>query len=56
MDNKIIAIEYNQTKTDYNEWTVDRIKGAFNFGNGTIKNFKEYVKNNKNVYFKMEVI
>ena len=29
------------------EWTPERIKGAFNFGNGTEKHLKEYMNNNK---------
>lgn len=31
----------------YNVWDEKRIKGAFNFGNGTLENFKNYAKNNK---------
>lgn len=31
----------------YNEWNIERIKGAFNYGNGTIKDFKNYMNNNK---------
>ena len=29
-------------------WTPERIKGAFNFGNGTIKDFERYKKDNRN--------
>lgn len=28
-------------------WTPERIQGAFNFGNGTQKDFECYMKNNK---------
>lgn len=28
-------------------WTDEEIKGAFNLGNGTIKDFENYMKNNK---------
>ena len=28
-------------------WTPERIKSAFNFGNGTKKNFIDYMRNNK---------
>lgn len=28
-------------------WNKERIKGAFNFGNGTEKDFHEYMRNNK---------
>lgn len=31
----------------FNIWTEKRIKGAFNSGNGTMKDFKEYMNNNK---------
>ena len=27
-------------------WTPERIKGAFNFGHGTMEDFKRYKKNN----------
>lgn len=37
----------------YNIWDKRRIKGAFDFGNGTIKDFKRYMKDNSNnCYFK----
>lgn len=41
----------------FNIWTPDRIKGAFNFGNGTKKDFYRYKKDNagkciiKELYF-----
>lgn len=28
-------------------WTTERIKHAFNFGNGTEKDLKQYMKDNK---------
>lgn len=31
----------------FNIWDDERIKNAFNFGNGTIKDFKRYMDNNK---------
>jgi len=56
-DPDIIAIEISKSigKTkqeaikagDFNEWTKERIKSAFNFGNGTMKDFSEYADNNK---------
>lgn len=37
----------------YNVWDDDRIKKAFNCGNGSIKDFENYMKDNKNnCYFK----
>ena len=30
-----------------NAWTPERIRGAFNFGNGTESDFKRYMDNNK---------
>lgn len=30
----------------YNEWNEKRIKRAFNFGNGTLKDFHNYVRDN----------
>ena len=46
-ENKIIAIEISKRCGDFNVWDDERIKNAFNFGNGTIKNFEEYMRNNK---------
>ena len=37
----------------YNIWNDERIKKAFNFGNGTIKDFNNYMNDNKKYcYFK----
>ena len=36
----------------FNIWTMERIAGTFNFGNGTLKDFKTFMENNKQyVYF-----
>ena len=32
---------------DYLEWTLERIKRAFNFGNGTEKDLERYIRLNK---------
>lgn len=31
----------------YIDWTPERIKNVFNFGNGTEKDLKKYIENNK---------
>lgn len=31
---------------DYFEWTSDRVKKCFAFGNGTEKDLREYMRNN----------
>lgn len=36
-------------------WTNENIKAAFNNGNGTIKNLKNYINNNKKYAFFVEV-
>lgn len=36
-------------------WTDERIKNAFNSGNGTIKDLKNYINNNKQFAFFVEV-
>ena len=56
-DNSIVAIEiskqHSKNKTEaikngnFNEWTIERIKACFNFDNGTMKDFKNYMENNK---------
>lgn len=39
----------------YNVWTMERIQKAFNFGKGTLKDFKKYIENNKNLaYFEFK--
>ena len=41
-------IEISKKNNDYNVWDEKRIKGAFNNGQGTEKDFKNYMGNNKN--------
>lgn len=40
----------------YNEWTNDRIKGAFKRNNGTEKDLLEYVTNNKAYLVMLDVV
>lgn len=40
-------VEISKTSGLKRIWTEEQIKGAFNFGNGTIKDFKNYMDNNK---------
>ena len=35
----------------YNVWDMERIKKAFNNGNGSISDFKKYVNNNKSLAY-----
>lgn len=37
----------NYQKGLFNEWTPERIKGAFNSGAGSLSDLKEYAKNNR---------
>ena len=46
-----IFLEWNADKTDFTIWNAERIKNAFNFGNGTMKDFYRYMRDNKNVCF-----
>lgn len=40
-------------KGNYNKWNESRIRRAFNFGNGTMKDFERYMKDNKdNAWFR----
>lgn len=39
--------EWNREGTDYNYWTMERVRDAFNFGHGTVKDFERYMKDNK---------
>lgn len=36
-------------------WTDERIKGAFNFGKGTKKDLKEYMKDNQKYAYFVEI-
>ena len=36
-------------------WTDEKIKAAFSFGNGTIKDLKNYINNNKKYVYFVEV-
>ncbi|MBQ5902099.1 MAG: hypothetical protein IIW83_02490 [Clostridia bacterium] len=39
----------------FNEWTPERIKGAFNNGRGTEKDFARYMRDNKIYCYFVEV-
>lgn len=43
------------TAGDYTVWTPERIKGAFNFGAGTMADFERYKRNNADLCVFMEV-
>lgn len=55
IDNFATEIDKGEGKTKseaikagyFRAWTAERIKKAFNFGNGTMKDFNEYTENNK---------
>ena len=36
-------------------WTDEKIKAAFNFGSGTVKDLKRYINNNKKYAYFVEV-
>lgn len=36
-------------------WTTKKIKAAFNYGNGTIKDLNNHIKNNRKFAFFVEV-
>ena len=36
-------------------WTNEKIKAAFNFGNGTIKDLKNHINNNRKYAYFVEV-
>lgn len=58
---KYLKEEYNNnTKAaikarDFLEWNAEKIKHAFNFGNGTEKDLQEYMNNNKKSSIFLEV-
>ena len=43
----MLAIEISKRSGDFTVWDDERIKNAFNFGNGTIKYFEAYMCNIK---------
>ena len=32
------------------QWTPERVKSAFNFGNGTIKDLQRYIRDNNHIH------
>lgn len=44
------GIENAIKKGWFNVWTPERIKGAFNYGRGTMADFNRYKKDNNNRY------
>ena len=47
-DKEVYAIEISKDDKEFwNEWTLERIKNAFNYGHGSIKDFKRYMNDNK---------
>ena len=46
---KQVGLSKNEAleKGYYSKWDEKRIKGAFNFKNGTLKDFKRYMKDNQ---------
>lgn len=34
----------------YGHWTERKVKAAFNYGNGTMKDFMEFIRNNKQLW------
>ena len=50
----MLAIEISKRSGDFTVWDDERIKNAFNFGNGTIKHFEAYMSNNKRYFNKSD--
>lgn len=52
-DKKILRVKFNGNIEEatragyYTDWTQEMIRGAFNCGNGTEKDLKQYMQNNK---------
>lgn len=61
IDKKILREDYKGNiqqaiqAGDFWDWTSDRIKRTFAFGNGTKSDFKEYMNNNKCYSVFMEI-
>ena len=53
IDKRFLKEDYNNNikkcvvAGDFLEWTPEKIKSAFNFNNGTIKDLKRYMRDNK---------
>lgn len=43
----MVFIEISKKSENFSIWDEKRIKGAFHFGNGTIKDFRAYMRDNK---------
>ena len=56
LNNKLgISLPEALKKGYYMEWSMEKIKRAFSFGNGNMKDFIEYAKLNKNYCLFLEV-
>lgn len=44
-------IEWNAEQTEFSVWDAERIRNAFSFGNGTMEDFKRYMRDNKHKKF-----
>lgn len=49
----MIIREWNPDRTDFNIWDDDRIRNAFNFGHGTLDDFKRYMHDNRHNHFEV---
>lgn len=49
----MIFREWNSDRTDFNIWDADRIRNAFNFGRGTLEDFKRYMHDNRHKHFEV---
>lgn len=56
MDSTIIVIEHDKQHKDLIiEWTAERIRSCFNYGNGKIQDMENYMQDNRQ-YAKFEVM
>ena len=46
-DKHVKSIKEAEETGAYNTWNIERIKGAFNLGRGTVKDFLEYAHRNR---------
>ena len=50
-EDNAMFIEWNAEQTEFSVWDAERIRNAFSFGNGTMEDFKRYMRDNKHKKF-----
>ena len=53
---KNLKIEGSIKAGNYSYWNSEKIKAAFNFGQGTMTDFRRYIENNRQYLWMVELV